>query len=104
LVVYEQDLEQRKDALGSRQIWRHGEGNTGRLAPCPDFRGMAFRPTQNPLSELSLIAVINGKAISNSDLSRQVALQSRHEARRLPKRLFSASYATRSTVTLLSVT
>jgi hypothetical protein len=83
----EQDLEQRKDALGSRRIRRHGEGDTGRLAPGPKFRGMAFSRTLNSFSKVILIAVINEKAISSSDLSRQVALQSRHEARPLPKRL-----------------
>jgi hypothetical protein len=87
LVASEQDLEQRKDALGSRRIWRHGEGDTGRLAPDPEFRGIAFPPTQNPFSEVALITVINGKAISRSNLSRQVALQSRHEVRPLPKQL-----------------
>jgi hypothetical protein len=49
---------------------------------------MAFPPTQNPFSEVALIiAVINGSAISCSDINWQVVLQSRHEARPLPKRL-----------------
>ena len=87
LVASEQDLGLRKVALGSRRIRRHGEGDTGRLAPGPDFRDMAFPPTQNCFSEVAHIAVVNGKAISSSDLSRQVALQSRHEARPVPKRL-----------------
>jgi hypothetical protein len=34
----------------------------------------------------SYVAVINGKSISSSDVSGQVALQLRHEARHLPKR------------------
>jgi hypothetical protein len=87
LVASEQDVEQRKDALGSRRIWCHGEGNTDRLAPGPDVTDMAFLPTQNPFSEVAHIAVIDGKAISSSDVSGQVALQSRHEARPLLKPL-----------------
>jgi hypothetical protein len=59
LVASEQDLEQLKDALGSRRVWRH----TGRLAPGPDFRGMAFQSPQSPFSEVAHIAVVNGKAI-----------------------------------------
>jgi len=66
LVASEQDLEQRKDALGSRRIWRHGEGDTGRLAPGPDFRGMAFPPTQNPFSEVDYIAAINEKSLASA--------------------------------------
>jgi hypothetical protein len=84
--VKEQDLEQRKDALSSRRIRRHGEGDTGRFALVPDFRYMAFLPTQNLFSEVAHIAVIHGKAISSSDVSGQVALQSRHEFRPLVKR------------------
>jgi hypothetical protein len=87
LVASEQDLEQRKDALDSRRIWRHGEGDTGRLAPGPDFRDMAFPLTQNPFSEVAHIAVINENAISSSDVSGQLALQSRHGLLPLPKRL-----------------
>jgi hypothetical protein len=59
----------------------------GRLAPGSDFRGIAFPPTQNPVSEAANIAVINGKAIISRGVSGQVALQSRHEVRPLPKRL-----------------
>jgi hypothetical protein len=85
LVASEQDLEQRNNALGSRRIWRHGEGDTSRLAPGPDFRGMVVPPTQNPFSEVAHIAVVNGKAIGSSDLSGHAALQSRHQVRPLPK-------------------
>jgi hypothetical protein len=87
LVASEQDLERRKDALDSRRIGRHGEGETGRLAPGPDFRDMGFPLTQNPFSEVAHIAVINGKAISSSDVSGQLALQSRHELLPSLKRL-----------------
>jgi hypothetical protein len=104
LVAFEQDLEQRKDALGPRRIWRHGEGDSGRLARGPDFRGMVFPPTQNLFREVTLIAVANGNAISSRDLIRQGALESRHEVRPLPNGLTSASRATRSNVTLLSAT
>ena len=62
LVASEHDLEHRKVALGSRRIWRHGEGDTGRLSPGLDFRDMAFPPKLNPFSEVIYIAVINGKA------------------------------------------
>ena len=71
LVASEQDLEQLKDALGSRRNWHHGEGDTGRFVPGPDFRDMAFLPTQNLFSEDAHIAVIKGKAISSSDVSGQ---------------------------------
>jgi hypothetical protein len=87
LVASEQDLEQRKDALGARKIWRHGEDDTGRLAPGPDFKDMAFQPTQNLFSKVAHIAVVNGKANSRGIVSGQIALQSRHEVRPLPKRL-----------------
>jgi hypothetical protein len=60
LVAFEQDFEQRKDELGSRRIRRHGEGDTGRLAPGPDFRGMAFQSPQNFFSEVAHITVVNG--------------------------------------------
>jgi hypothetical protein len=53
LVAFEEYLEQRKDALGSRRILRHGEGDTGRFAPCPDFRDKYFSPTLNPFSEVA---------------------------------------------------
>jgi hypothetical protein len=86
-VSSEQDLERRKDALGSHRILRHGEGNTGHLAPGPDFGVMAFPPTHNLFSEVAHIAVIKRKAINSSDLSGQVALQSRHEVKPLLKRL-----------------
>ena len=79
MVASEQDLEQRKNALFSRRIRRHGKGDTGRLAPGLDFRGMAFPPTQNPFSEVEHIALINGKAICSSDVSVEV--------RTLPERL-----------------
>jgi hypothetical protein len=79
LVASEQDLELRKVALGSRRIRRHGEGDTGRLAPGPYFRDMALPRTQNLFSQVAHIAVINVKAISSSDVSGQVAVQSRHE-------------------------
>jgi hypothetical protein len=48
---------------------------------------MAFPPTQNLSCEVSHIAVINGKAISSSDISGQIALQSRHEVLLPSKRL-----------------
>jgi|AntAceMinimDraft_5_1070358.scaffolds.fasta_scaffold63073_2 hypothetical protein len=34
----------------------------------------AFPPTQNPFSEVAHIAVVNGRTISSSDVSGQVAL------------------------------
>ena len=61
LVASEQDLEQRLGALGSRRVLHHGEGDTGRLAPGPDFRNMAVLQTQNFLSNAAHIAVINRK-------------------------------------------
>jgi hypothetical protein len=64
LVASEKDLKQRKDALGSRRFFRHGEGDTDRLAPGPDYRDMAFPPTHNPLSEVAHIAVINEKPLA----------------------------------------
>jgi hypothetical protein len=99
LVASEQDLEQRLGALGSRRVLHHGEGDTGRLAPGPDFRGMAFPPTLNLFGEVALIAVIYRNAISSSDVSRQVALQSHHEVG-----LISARRAMKSNVTILSET
>jgi hypothetical protein len=89
LVASEQDLEQRKDTLGSRRIRRH----SSRLVSGPDFRGMAFQASQNSYSEVAHIAVINGQAISNSGVSGQVALKSRHEVRPLPNGLISTSRA-----------
>ena len=58
----------------------------------PRFRSRlqrhVFLPTLNPFNEVAHIAVINRKAISSSDVSGQVALQSHHEVRPLPKRLY----------------
>jgi hypothetical protein len=65
---------------------------------------MAFPPNHNPFSEVALIAVVNENAISSSDLSRQVALQSHQEVQPLPNGLISASRAKRSMMTLLSAT
>jgi hypothetical protein len=87
LVASKQDLEQRKDAPDSRRNSRHGESDIGRFAPGPGFSGMAFPTTQNSFSLVGSIAVIKENAISSSDLSGQVALQSRNEVWSLPKRL-----------------
>jgi hypothetical protein len=54
---------------------------------------MALKPSQNLFSEVAHIAMINEKAISRGGVSRQVALQSRHEVRPLPNGLISTSYA-----------
>jgi hypothetical protein len=54
---------------------------------------MASQLSQNPISEVAHIAVINGKANNRSDVSGQVALQSRHEVRPLPSGLISTSRA-----------
>jgi hypothetical protein len=60
---------------------------------------MAFPPTLNLFGEVALIAVIYRNAISSSDVSRQVALQSHHEVG-----LISARRAMKSNVTILSET
>jgi hypothetical protein len=56
LVAFEQDLEQPKDALGSRRIWRHSEEDTGQAPNLEAYLFLQLRISlvKSPSSPLSM--------------------------------------------------